>query len=314
MGIHSTVKIEKPVFDFGIVASGSTVEHEFKVQNTGKGDLVVNKVIPSCGCTAGKMEPDVIEPGDSGVIKVAFNTTGFSGRKVKTIRLYTNDPESDSVLLTLKGEIEPDTKIEPKQVFLTDVIKDGKEILNGKGTFTVSTRSSAGVIIGKVKTYSPHLRIRQLDTSKTNRSIEVEVLASAPKGELRDKIIVSLKGGKRASVNVPVYAVISGPVKASQSVVSFGVVKGETPIRKSIKIDNRGSRAVAVKEVKSTHKAITASIIEAKPGHNFVLHLDLNPQLLTSDLKGTVSVVTDSKETGTIPVSVVGILPVKSKS
>ena len=314
LGIHSTVKVEDPVFDFGTVSSGGIVKHEFKVKNEGQGDLVVNKVIPSCGCTAGKMEPEVIEPGAAGVIKVSFDTTGFSGRKVKTVRLYTNDPESDSVLLTLKGEIEPDTRVEPRQVFLSDVIKDGKTILNGKTKLKISARKDSAVTIGKVRTYSPYLKLTDIKKSEKERELWVEVLPGTTTGELRDKIIVSLKGGRRSSVNVPVYAVIKGPVQASQSVVSFGVVKGDTPIRKSIRIDNKGTSAVKVKEVASSHEAVSASIVEVKPGRNFVLHLELNPALLQSDLKGTIRVITDSVESATIPVSIVGIVPVKAKS
>ena len=309
--VHSTVKVESPVYDFGNVASGITVNHEFRVSNSGNSDLVVNKVIPSCGCTAGKMVPEVLEPGESGVIKVSFDTTGFSGRKVKTIRLYTNDPESDSVLLTMKGQVEPDTVVEPRQVFMSDVVKDGKEIINGAASVKITAREGTSLSIGKVKTFSKYLRLTEVTHSKKQKEVKVEVLPNAPKGELRDKIIVSIKGGRRSSVNIPVYAVIQGPVRASQSVVSFGVVKGDNPIRKSIKVENRGKEDVVINEVTSSHTAVAASIVEVKPGRNFVLHLDLNPTALESDLKGTVRVVTNNVDSQSIPVSVVGILPLQ---
>lgn len=312
LGVHSTVKVPEPVFDFGSVSQGATITHDFKIQNTGNAVLRVNKIVPSCGCTAGTMDPEKIKPGESGVIHVSFDTAGFSGNKVKTVRLYTNDPFSESVLLTLKGSIEPDTRIEPRQLLFNDVIKDGESILNAEQVLTISVREGAGVTLGTVKTYAPHIEIKELSSSATQKRLQISIAPSAPKGEIRDKIIVQVKGGKRNSINVPVYAVVSGSVKASQSVISFGVITGTDIVRRSIKISNRGETPVHITEVLTPHDSISASVVEAQKGKDFVLHIDLDPTKLKGDLKGTVRVLTDSLETKSIPVSLIGIQPPQS--
>lgn len=312
LGIHSTVKVPEPVLNFGSVAQGATITHDFKIHNTGNAVLRVNKIVPSCGCTAGTLEPDKIKPGESGVIHVSFDTAGFSGNQVKTVRLYTNDPLSESVLLTLKGSIEPDTRIEPRQLLFNDVIKDGESILNSEQVLTVSAREGSGVTLGDVKTYARHIKIEELSSSSTQKKLQVSIAPTAPKGEIRDKIIVQVKGGKRNSINVPVYAVVAGPVKASQSVVSFGVITGSEVLRRSIKINNRGEKPVQITDVLTPHDSVSASIVEAQEGKNFVLHIDLDPTKLKGDLKGSVRVLTDSPEAQSISVSLIGIQPPQS--
>jgi len=44
-----------------------------------------------------------LEPGASGAIRVVFDTGGRIGRIVRTIDVFTNDPEKPKVVLTLKA-------------------------------------------------------------------------------------------------------------------------------------------------------------------------------------------------------------------
>ncbi len=52
--------IEEPVFDFGTVEQGTSVEHTFRVRNTGRAELRIDHVKTSCGCLAGLASaPDI---------------------------------------------------------------------------------------------------------------------------------------------------------------------------------------------------------------------------------------------------------------
>jgi hypothetical protein len=63
-------------FQFGKIMDGETVSHEFEFTNTGKGDLVVNNVKASCGCTTPDWTKEPIKPGEKGMIKAVFNSAG----------------------------------------------------------------------------------------------------------------------------------------------------------------------------------------------------------------------------------------------
>lgn len=105
----STAKIvfEEEVHDFGKVAQGPQLEFAFKFTNKGKSPLIIEKVQPSCGCTGattgGKNE---FSKGESGEIKITFNTQGRTGRQEKHIMVFTNDPDMPQKDLKIICEID----------------------------------------------------------------------------------------------------------------------------------------------------------------------------------------------------------------
>ena len=104
------ISFDSKVYDFGTVNEGDIVETSFKITNSGKTDLVITNAQPSCGCTVPVWPKAPIKPGETGDIKVKFNTSGKPNRQNKTITLTTNT-ESGREVLTLKGSVVPKSKI-----------------------------------------------------------------------------------------------------------------------------------------------------------------------------------------------------------
>ena len=94
----TTLKFLATEHDFGFVQEGETVTHVFEVQNTGKNDLMLQAVRPSCGCTTPKYEKKPIRPGRKGTIEVAFDTKGRPGKQRKSITVVTNTEPPNTVL------------------------------------------------------------------------------------------------------------------------------------------------------------------------------------------------------------------------
>lgn len=92
--------------DFGKVLQGTNLEYSYKFTNDGSGILVITYVRPSCGCTGavldGKKEFD---EGETGEIKVTFNTQGREGIQVKTVNVTSNDSTQSDVVLTFRCDI-----------------------------------------------------------------------------------------------------------------------------------------------------------------------------------------------------------------
>lgn len=104
------ISFDKQVHDFGTVNEGDVVETTYLVTNSGKIDLVISNAKASCGCTVPVWPKAPIKPGESGEIKVKFNTKGKPNKQQKTITLTTNT-ESGREILTLKGSVKPKAKI-----------------------------------------------------------------------------------------------------------------------------------------------------------------------------------------------------------
>jgi hypothetical protein len=93
-----TMKFKDTAWDFGTISEGERVEHTFKFTNTGKKDLIISSCTASCGCTIPNWPKEPIAPGESGEIKVEFNSAGKSGQVIKDITILSNIEEGKSML------------------------------------------------------------------------------------------------------------------------------------------------------------------------------------------------------------------------
>jgi len=100
------ITFEETKFDFGTIKEGTKVTHAFKFKNTGKSDLIIGDAKGNCGCTVPKYPTQPIEPGETGVIDVEFNSAGKHGIQNKTVTLVTNSIPSTKIL-TISGEVNP---------------------------------------------------------------------------------------------------------------------------------------------------------------------------------------------------------------
>lgn len=103
-GKLTEITFNKTEHDFGSVKENAVLKYTFKFENTGKNDLLITKAQASCGCTVPEYSKEPIKPGESGVIKVSFNTAGKKGEQTKTISVYANT-ERNIEKLTIKASI-----------------------------------------------------------------------------------------------------------------------------------------------------------------------------------------------------------------
>jgi hypothetical protein len=92
--------------DFGSIKEGDVVETEFTFTNTGEGPLIISSAQGSCGCTVPEYPNAPVAPGESGVIKVSFNSEGKPNQQSKTVTLTTNAVPSTKVL-TITANVTP---------------------------------------------------------------------------------------------------------------------------------------------------------------------------------------------------------------
>ena len=100
----TTVQIIDSVFDFGKVTDGEIVEFSYRFKNTGSLPLVISNATASCGCTVPEKPEAPIKPGETGYIKVKFNSAGRVGVAHKTVTVTSNAAPAFPELL-LKGEV-----------------------------------------------------------------------------------------------------------------------------------------------------------------------------------------------------------------
>ncbi len=100
----TTVQIIDSTYNFGKVTDGEIVTYNYRFKNTGTKPLVVTNASASCGCTVPEKPEQPIQPGDTGYIKVKFDSKNRVGQAHKTVTVSSNaEPAFPELLLT--GEV-----------------------------------------------------------------------------------------------------------------------------------------------------------------------------------------------------------------
>jgi hypothetical protein len=92
------IKFEHLEFDFGNIEMGEQVSHRFIYKNAGTGNLKIENVIVSCGCTLVNYDKNPIAEGKESFIEVSFNSDGYRGLQKKDVEVYSSCDSSKTVL------------------------------------------------------------------------------------------------------------------------------------------------------------------------------------------------------------------------
>lgn len=98
-----TIDFETKVIDYGTIEKGANGQREFLFTNNGKEPLIITNARGSCGCTVPSWPREPIAPGESGVIKVKYDTQRV-GPINKSVTVNTNS-STPVTTLRIKGKV-----------------------------------------------------------------------------------------------------------------------------------------------------------------------------------------------------------------
>ncbi|MDD2381849.1 MAG: DUF1573 domain-containing protein [Mariniphaga sp.] len=101
---QDSIIFNKLEHDYGIIELGSDGQCEFTFTNKGDAPLILSNVRASCGCTVPQWTREPVAPGETGTIKVKYNTK-IAGAFNKSITVNSNAVNSN-VVLRIKGKVE----------------------------------------------------------------------------------------------------------------------------------------------------------------------------------------------------------------
>ncbi len=97
----TVVQIIDSAYNFGKITDGEKVEYSYRFKNIGTKPLVIIDASASCGCTIPQKPEKPILPGETGFIKIVFDSKGRVGAAHKTITVTSNaQPAFPELVLT----------------------------------------------------------------------------------------------------------------------------------------------------------------------------------------------------------------------
>ncbi len=92
---------------YGTIMKGADGNCEFTFTNEGNEPLILQNVKASCGCTTPSYTQKPVMPGQTGTIKVHYNTNSV-GAFSKTVTVTSNAVDNPRVVLRIKGNVKQD--------------------------------------------------------------------------------------------------------------------------------------------------------------------------------------------------------------
>lgn len=97
------IEFKTDVIDYGTIEKGADGLRVFEFTNTGDAPLIISSARSTCGCTVPNWPKQPIMPGETGEIKVKYDTKRVNPIR-KTITV-TSNAETPTVALKIKGLI-----------------------------------------------------------------------------------------------------------------------------------------------------------------------------------------------------------------
>jgi hypothetical protein len=121
--------------------NNSPLKGTLKLKNAGNQPLEIKSVKPSCGCTATKLDKNVLEPGEVASVDVSLNIGTASGPVTKTITITSNDPNNETKIVYLRADVVRALMLSMPYIAFTD-LSIGKQ---STASITVKNNSSENI-------------------------------------------------------------------------------------------------------------------------------------------------------------------------
>ncbi|MCX7875509.1 MAG: DUF1573 domain-containing protein [Melioribacteraceae bacterium] len=195
------IEATKSTHDFGTIVEGQVVSTNFEIINNGSGELKIDRVNASCGCTAAAPTKNVLKPGEKTLIKVDFNSTGRLGPQEKYVYVMSNDPVNKELRLSFKcvvvdKSVAKDVNTKLPKLKLNKSEHDFGDVEEGKLVDTkigFKNVGNAELIISEVKTScgctAALLSSKKLQPGESG-NIRIELDTNGREGKLTRTIII----------------------------------------------------------------------------------------------------------------------------
>jgi len=206
--------------DFGSVAQGSKIVHQFTIRNAGTASLTLSRLSLSQSGMTGKMKP-AISPGEEASVTIEWDTTRMKGSVVGNAVLKLNDPATPQITLVLTAVVKPGIEFLPYQAIYASVYQGE----SGQRNIRIVNNRERPLGITRVEQQGEHFHaeLKPVESGKLY-DLEVTVPAAVPPGRYSEEVFLYTDDPSMVRLMVPVNVLVKPDVYANPETVDFGRV------------------------------------------------------------------------------------------
>jgi len=285
---HGRIVFDETVHDFGAVPQHAALHHAFQFRSAGAGLLKIDRVHAGCGCTAVSLAQKEIAPGKTGSISATLDTQSSEGTIVKTIQVFTDDPDNKSILLQLKANVMPEIVCSPPHLDFGLITAGAAPELQVK----VESPQGARFEVTGVESSLAFVKPRFERSGESEFTVRVRSENATACGPFNGFITIRTDLGGTPELKVTLTGNVSAKTYAVPAKLMFGVVaSGGTPSREVV-VRANGWEDLKVESV-HTGDALSATAEQTDPGKEWKIAVRIDgspaPGLLKSELRITVN-------------------------
>jgi Protein of unknown function (DUF1573) len=297
--------------DVGVVPKGDKIATSFDIRNDGKAPLEITDVRPSCGCTVAKFDR-TIAPGQTGKVNVEIDTATFGGPVSKGVTVFTNDPATPQIELTVRADVEPFIQVKPGYArYIT--VQGEKE--KGHIVQTLWAPDGAALEVVKVESPYPYLKVdfheataEERMTDAPGRQWRIDMTLdhdAAPVGALAGYLLVHVNHPKQKLVQIPISGFVRPVIAVTPPTANFGSIELKEPQKAVLNIRAFSTEPIRITSI-DAGKGVDAQLESVQEGREYQVRLTLKPELGKGPINHKITIHTDSPKKPTIEVDLVG--------
>jgi hypothetical protein len=285
--------------DFGNVAIGQMLHHDFKIKNTTNQTLHIANLRVSCGCTTPSTPNATILPGETGVVHAQMDSRRFSGAKSVTIFVLFDQPRVEEINLVVSAFGRNDIAMNPESFEFGRVRSGTSPALTAKVSFATPVRiSQASADSGYVKV---SYEAKQDQFGGVSYVVTAKIDPRVPIGNWYTDVWMNTESGNR--VRIPLTVAIEPSLTITPGVVEFEATPVGKPTEKSIIV--KGDHPFRILDVKGGDGAFTATDKSTESKTTHVVMVTFKPGK-EGDFVKNLEIVTDLKDQSKVQLAVKG--------
>jgi hypothetical protein len=301
------------VKDVGTVPKGEKIVHDFLIRNDGDAPLEILSIQPACGCTVAEFDK-TIAPGKTGKVHAVVDTSTFGGPIAKALSVFTNDPATPQIELTVRAKVEPYIAVKPG--YARYVTVQGEPI-EGDITQTLWATDGSSMDVVGVDSPWPYLKVSFREAKPEERlpdlpgkqwRVEMKLSNDAKVGPLAEYVTVRTNHPKQKVVQIPVTGFVRPVVAVTPQVADFGTIELKEATQKVLNVRNFATEPIKVTGVEENIQGIDVKLQPLDDGREYQVQLTLSPNLPKGNFDGKITIRTDSPKVPFLEVPLKGTI------
>jgi hypothetical protein len=261
------IKFATPIFDFVRAKAGDAVKHDFIFTNLGDQVLEVTAVNPGCGCTTVGDWTKRVEPGQTGLIPIQFNSAGYpAGPVQKHPTVICNDKTQPTYPLQIVGTLWKPIDVSPAYAIL-NMSSDSQ---TASTTVHITNNMDDFIAITGLESNKKEFTV-DLKTNQPGKDFLLTITASQPlpPGTFQGQIIFKTSSTNMPAGSIVCLAIVQPAVVVSPAEIRLPAGPLAKALTNSVAIQNHSTNVLVLSEPSINAKDVGIRIEEAQGGRQF---------------------------------------------